>query len=86
MKVNLNKKVKNLDDKEIEDSNLGKLLAQYLANLGQGNALKLMSWALKLHNGEELDLDPSDSNTFKDIINTYNFTTLLKFRILEELN
>lgn len=86
MKINLNKNLNGLDGKELNDSNIGKIVATALASSTQGDALKMMSWATKLYNGEELDLDPSDLITFKEFINSnQNFTVLLKCRILETL-
>lgn len=86
MKINLNKNLNGLDGQEIQDSNIGKIVAAALASSSQGDALKLMTWATKLYNGEELDLDPSDLITFKEFINSnQNFTVLLKAQALEVL-
>lgn len=86
MKIDLNKNLNGLDGQEINDANIGKIVANALASSGKGDALKLMTWATKLYNGEELDLDPSDLITFKEFINSNeNFTVLLKARVLEVL-
>jgi hypothetical protein len=69
MKINLNKSLKDLDGKEIDNSNMGKTIASYLAyNSKEGDAVKMWGWALKLNNNEELELDKSDFSTFKSLI------------------
>jgi uncharacterized protein YecA (UPF0149 family) len=83
-KINLNKAITDLDGKDIEGSNLGKLVAQMLASATKGDALKFMSWALKLHAGESLELDPSDVETLKNFIKDHDQLTILsKAQILE---
>jgi hypothetical protein len=83
-KINLNKAIRDLDGKDIEGSNLGKLVAQMLASATKGDALKFMSWALKLHAGESLELDPSDVETLKNFIKEHDQLTILsKAQILE---
>ena len=67
-KIDLNKAIADLDGKEIEGSNLGKLVAQMLVSASKGDALKFMSWALKLHAGEVLELDPTDKDVLKGFI------------------
>jgi hypothetical protein len=82
--IDLNKAIKDLDDKEIEGSNLGKLVAQMLVLASKGDALKYMAWALKLHVGETLDLDPSDAETLKNFIKEHEQLTILsKAQMLE---
>lgn len=85
--LDLNKAIKDLDGKEIEGSNLGKLVAQMLVTATKGDALKYMAWALKLHNQESLDLDPSDKETLKNFIKEHEQLTILsKAQILECFN
>lgn len=72
--------VKDFDGKEIT---LGQLLAQQLVSSNKGDALKLFTWAQKAYNGEQLDLDPSDSSTLKDFIkNNEQLTVLAKAQLL----
>lgn len=72
--------VKDIDDKEIT---LGKLLSGQLAQSNKGDALKLFTWAQKCFNGEQLDLDPSDTQTLKDFIkNNESLTVLAKAQLL----
>lgn len=75
--VDLNKAIQDLDGKDIEGSNLGKLVAQMLASASKGDALKYMSWALKLHNGESLELDPTDKDMLKNFIKDHEQLTIL---------
>lgn len=83
MKINLNKNFVNLDGKEIENNNIGKLVAELLAQSTKGNCLKFWDWAIKLNSGKGLDLDPSDAQTFKSFIeNSENLVVLAKAQIL----
>lgn len=86
MKINLNNSLVGLDGKEIADSNLGKLVANILAASNKGDAAKMWHWALKLHAGEELELDPSDLETLKSFIKENEQLTILsKAQILQLL-
>lgn len=85
--VNLNKVLTDLDGQEIKDSNMGKIAAQMLISATKGDALKFMSWALKLHAGESLELDPSDKETLKNFIKEHEQLTILsKAQMLEAFN
>lgn len=77
MKLNLNHSLIGLDGKEIAESNLGKLVANMLATSNKGDAAKMWHWALKLHAGEELELDPSDVETLKTFIKENEQLTVL---------
>jgi hypothetical protein len=84
--INLNKNVIDLDGKEIEGANLGKIIAQTLIQSSKGDALKFWSWANKLHAGEELDLDDSDKETFKNFVkDNESLTILTKAQVLKSL-
>lgn len=83
-KVDLNKAIKDLDGKEIEGSNLGKLVAQMLVSSNKGDALKYMAWAMKLHAGETIELDPTDKDVLKNFIKDHEQLTILsKAQMLE---
>lgn len=83
-KIDLNKAIKDLDGKEIADSNLGKLVAQMLVTSNKGDALKYMAWAMKLHAGETLELDPTDKEVLKNFIKDHEQLTILsKAQMLE---
>lgn len=84
--IDLNKNVVDLDGKEIEGVNLGKIIAQTLVQSSKGDALKVWSWATKLHAGESLDLDDSDKELFKNFIKENDSLTILtKAQVLKSL-
>ena len=86
MKIDLNKSVLDLDGKEIENANMGKIVANFLVNESKGDPLKFWEWALKLNKGEVLDLDKSDQDTFKTLIKeTEKLPIITKAQILEQL-
>ena len=77
MKVNMNKALLGLDGSELPDTNIGKIVAQTLVNTAKGDPLKQWHWGQKLYAGEELDLDPSDAETLKNIIKEADQITIL---------
>jgi hypothetical protein len=68
MKLNFNFNLVDLDGKEIENGNLGKILANNLINQTKGDAVKYWEWALALNKGDIIDLDTSDQDTLKTFI------------------
>jgi hypothetical protein len=83
MKLDFNFLLQDLDGKEIENANAGKLIANCLAIGSKGDPLKFWSWAQKLQKGIELDLDPSDEKTLKGFIEeNEGLTVLAKGQIL----
>lgn len=85
-KVNFNKKIKDLDGKEIVGAEMNKLLANELATKGKGDAIKLWGWALNLQEGKELFLDYSDFNFLKDFIENSEFPVITKAQMLLVIN
>lgn len=84
MKLNFNLPILDLENKEIEGTNLGKFLATQLSQSNKGDALKLFGWALKLNAGEIIDLDKSDQTMLKGFIEgSENMTNIVKYRLLE---
>lgn len=82
--INLNKTVRGLDGKEIEGSNIGKIVSQQMVQTSKGDALKFWYWATKMYEGLPLDLDPTDAETLKAFIrDNDNLTILLKAQALE---
>lgn len=73
----MNVSILGLDGVELPDANMGKLVAQMLVNGSKGDALKYFHWAQKLHKGEPLELDPSDSETLKNFIKDNDQLTIL---------
>jgi hypothetical protein len=87
MEVSLNKSLVDLDLKKIEEANMGKILANALQSSRTGDALKFWDWAVKLHSGKKLDLDPSDFATLKKFVEEeQSFPVLTKAQLLTELN
>lgn len=90
--LNFNQTLKGLDNTEVLDQSntpvtLGKLLSSQLANSNRGDALKYFTWATKLYNGEELELDLSDEQTLKEFIKSNeNLTILAKAQLLIVFN
>jgi len=77
MKINMNVAILGLDGKELPESNVGKLVAQMLVNTSKGDALKFFGWAQKLYAGQSLDLDASDTETFRNFIKDNDSMTIL---------
>jgi len=85
-KIDLNKNIIDLDGTEIPNSNIGKLLAQFLISETEGNALKLWNWAQKFYQGEIVELDLSDYNDLTEMIKRTNKIPIItKAQILEKL-
>lgn len=86
--LDFTKQLLGLDGNPILDSDgkslsLGHLLSVQLAQSSKGDALKLFTWAQKMYNGDQLDLDPSDESTLKDFIkNNEALTVLAKAQLL----
>lgn len=86
MKINFNFNLLDLDGNEIENSNVGKLIANMLVQQSKGDALKFWDWALDLNKGKELDLDSSDYETLKNFIkDNEQLTIIAKAQILKSL-
>jgi hypothetical protein len=86
MKIQLNKNLVGLDGKEIENSHMGKLVASTLAGANKGDAAKFWHWSTKFYAGEEVELDPSDSETLRNFIkDSEQLTILSKAQILAEI-
>ena len=86
MKIDLNAPIIDLDGTEINDSNMGKIVAQMLITETKGDALKYWDWAQKLYKGEILDLDKSDQEVFKNFIKeTEKIPVITKAQILDKL-
>lgn len=86
MKLNFNFRIKNLNGEEIQGNNglANKILGDLLASQGKGNSIKLLDWALKVWNGEDLEIDDTDSDVLYAIIDTSeSITALAKAPILK---
>lgn len=77
MKLDFNFNLQDLDGKELEGANAGKLLANTLIQQTKGDAVKYWEWALKLNKGEIVDLDSSDQESMKSFIKESEQVTVL---------
>ena len=68
MKLNFNKSLQNLDGSEVEQSNMGKLLANVLSQANTGEPVKCWEMALKLFDGQELEVDTTDKEMLEGVI------------------
>jgi hypothetical protein len=90
--MNFNKSITTLSGQVVKDQNgkdvtLGNVLADQLVAGTKGDAIKYYGWALKLHEGKELELDKSDTQTLKDFItNNEQLTILAKAQLLEQFD
>jgi hypothetical protein len=84
MKLDFNFNLLDLDGKQIENANAGKLLANTLVQQSKGDALKFWEWAVSINKGEILDLDSSDQETLKNFIkDSENFAIIAKAQLLQ---
>lgn len=87
MQLLLDKPLIGLDGKEIDDSHMGKILANALVNKEGSDDIKYFDWALKLYNNEKIELDDSDYNKlYKEIENDKRLTRIVKAQILKEMD
>ena len=77
MKLDFNFNLTDLDGKELEGANAGKLLANTLIQQTKGDAVKYWEWALALNKGDILDLDTSDQETLKTFVKDSEAITIL---------
>lgn len=75
--IKFNKNLLDLEGKEIEGANIGKVVANCLVGATKGDALKFWGWATKMNAGEDLDLDKSDTETLKNFIKESEALTIL---------
>lgn len=68
MKLNFNKSLQNLDGSEVEQSNMGKLLANVLSQANTGEPVKCWEMSLKLFKGDELEVDTTDKEMLEGVI------------------
>lgn len=83
MKLDFNFNLTDLDGKELEGANAGKLLANTLIQQTKGDAVKYWEWALALNKGDILNLDSSDQETLKNFVkDSETITILAKAQVL----
>ncbi|WP_377022395.1 hypothetical protein [Mucilaginibacter angelicae] len=62
---------------------LGAQLAPKIASATQGDALKLLNWAITIYNNKDLTLDLSDELTLKDFIKNSDLPVIVKGQLLK---
>lgn len=86
MKVNLNKQFKALNGEELKGLTMGQMLAEALSQSNKGNSIKLYNWALKFYNKEEVEMDDTDFEVLKGLVETNEgLNNLFKAQITIEL-
>src|SRR6478736_3116580 len=90
MKLNLSMSVQNLDGSFIKDNekeiSLAKILAGRLMEAPTGiEALKAHSWANKLYNDGEIDIDLSDLHKLKSFVEQAQLFVIVKAPLLQAI-
>jgi len=86
MKINLNHPLMGLDGVPSPDQVQGKILAACLANSPTGDPLKFWGWALKLHKGEEFEIDEADYEVLQKFVKDCPALTIAgKAQLLQSL-
>lgn len=87
MEYNFNKPLFSYEEeKEIEGTNMGKLLALQLSQATTGNPIKMMCWAIDLFKGNPIHLDEVDKKVLKDFIENHNLIfNLAKYQLIKIL-
>jgi hypothetical protein len=67
-KVNLKWNIKDLDGTEIPNTEAGKFAAQMVASANEGNSIKLIDWALTLYKTATIELDSTELEVLKVIV------------------
>lgn len=81
--INLNSPVKNLDEKEIENSQMSKIVANILISGSKGPFLKLFELANSLWKNGVMQVDQTDFEMVKnEVMNHETTSTLAKAQIL----
>jgi hypothetical protein len=85
--LNFNFALKDLSNKEIPDSNAGKLLANLLANDTGKNPIKFFTWGQLFYAGQTVKIDSQDIDLLKNtILESQAITAMAKAQMLEVIN
>jgi hypothetical protein len=68
--MNFNKPFKNLKNEVMTGMTQGQMLAEYLTQISKGNSIKLIAWSLKLYANEPVELDQTDVDVIKGLVET----------------
>lgn len=88
MQLDFNFQIKDLDGKDFEgeNNNCGKILASYLQTLNKGNSMKLWDWAQTVWKKNPLEIDKTDSDVLKELVETGELPVITKAQILEAIS
>lgn len=88
MKLDFNFQVKNLDGKDLEGegSHCGKVLADYLQRLNKGNSMKLWDWAQTVWKKQPLEIDKTDSEVLKELVENSDLPVITRAQIADVIN
>jgi hypothetical protein len=87
MTINFKFNLKAIDGSELANCEANKLLSSLLLNLNSGNSIKLYDWAIDLYKKGTLDIDRSDVEILKAIIEkSESLTVLAKAPMLLAIN
>ena len=82
MKIDFTKKLVNLQWQDFENDTK-ELVADVIMSAREWNSIKLYDIALKVYKEWIVDLDETDSNLIKDVIEKSTLTVIAKWQILK---
>jgi len=92
MTINLDFFLKGLDGEAVRDEkgnqvHAGRMVANYLSSLTKGNSLKLWDWSTTLYKVKVLQIDKTDVEVLKGLIETAEYMSVLaKAQVLMSIN
>jgi hypothetical protein len=86
IKLNLNKPFVDLDNKPVENTNMGKLLAKVLSKAVNRDPFDCYRLGLSLNKGEEISISKSDVELIRQVVMATGFSAIVKVQLLNELN
>jgi len=85
MKIELNNQFKSFAGEDFKGLTMGQMLAEALGQGNKGNSIKLYSWALKFYNKEAVEMDDTDFDVLKGLVETTEvLNNLFKAQLLLE--
>ena len=86
MKIDLNKKLINIDRKPVENKTIGQIFAEFIASkkIESIGPVKAMNWALDLYENKPIDMDQSEfDNIKKEMESTSDISCFVAGQIIE---
>lgn len=68
IKIDLNFPIKDLDGKNLANQHAAEIVSNILLSQSKGDAIKYFAWSLSLHKDKFIELDGSDYNKLKDLV------------------